>query len=62
MKVTKTWRKSSRSSAENACVELSVATARTEIRDSKNQAGATLSIPAGTWVGFLARVKADEMC
>lgn len=46
----------------DACVELCVGATRTDIRDSKNQAGVTLRVAASTWTGFLARVKGDEMC
>jgi hypothetical protein len=38
------WRKSSRSSAENACVELSVRADHEAVRDSKNPGGPTLIV------------------
>jgi hypothetical protein len=44
MSTNQIWRKSSRSSAENTCVELSVGLPRTRVRDSKNPAGPTLAV------------------
>lgn len=44
MSTNQTWRKSSHSAAENTCVELSVGSTSTRVRDSKNPAGPTLAI------------------
>ncbi|WP_158881125.1 DUF397 domain-containing protein [Amycolatopsis anabasis] len=57
MSIKRTWRKSSRSSAENACVELSVGQARTSIRDTKNPCGGVLTVDAAAFGAFLALVK-----
>jgi hypothetical protein len=57
MSTYQTWRKSSRSSAQNACVELSVGTERTGIRDTKNRDGGTLIVSAASFSAFLAAVK-----
>lgn len=57
MSTNQTWRKSSRSSAENSCVELSVGPAGAGIRDSKNPAAGTLALPAAEWSAFLAAIK-----
>lgn len=55
MKATR-WRKSSRSTSQNACVELDVSLAETRIRDSKNPAGRTLAIGVHTWTAFLNEI------
>jgi hypothetical protein len=57
MNTRKTWRKSSRSSPDNACVELSVGTERTGIRDTKNRDGGTLTVSAASFSVFLAAIK-----
>lgn len=61
MNTRKTWRKSSRSSPDNACVELSVGTKRTDIRDTKNQDGGTLTVGAVPFAMFLTSIKAGEL-
>lgn len=53
----KVWRKSSRSAAENTCVELSVTTTRVDIRDSKQRAAGMLTIASESWSRFLDQVK-----
>ena len=57
---TQSWRKSSRSSAQNTCVELCVAAVRTDVRDSKRPEAGTLSFTATTFGEFLANVKAGR--
>jgi hypothetical protein len=56
-----TWRKSSQSNADNACVELSVGSARTGIRDTKNRDGGTLTVGAASFRTFLASIKSGEL-
>jgi len=57
MNNTNTWRKSSRSEAQNACVELVVGTTATDIRDSKNRAAGQLAFAGDCYRAFLAAVK-----
>lgn len=53
------WRKSTRSTSQNACVELDVSLTGTQIRDSKNPSGRVLSINADSWSTFMADVVLD---
>jgi hypothetical protein len=53
MGTSETWRKSSRSNAGSACVELSVR----GVRDSKNRDGSVLAFEPATVRAFLASVK-----
>lgn len=59
MNTCNTWRKSSQSNPENACVELSVGAERTGIRDTKNRDGGTLTVSAASFSAFLAAIKAS---
>jgi hypothetical protein len=49
-----TWRKSSRSNTNGACVEVRRDDASVQVRDSKDQAGPVLAFPAGSWQDFVA--------
>ena len=60
MSTIEKWRKSSRSNAESACVELSLDPARAGIRDSKNRDGGTLALGPAVFQAFLASVKAPR--
>jgi hypothetical protein len=57
MSSNETWRKSSRSGAENSCVELSVGLALSRVRDSKNPSGPTLAVDLET---LLTEVKSGH--
>lgn len=57
MRTFQEWRKSSRSNAESACVELSISPAHADVRDSKNRDGDTLAFAPKFFQAFLASVK-----
>jgi hypothetical protein len=55
------WRKSSRSGAGNACVEMAQLTnGNRAIRDSNDPSGTVLTITAATWTAFAAGVRTEE--
>jgi hypothetical protein len=51
------WRKASRSTASNNCVEVAAVDGAAAIRDSKNREGGHLTIGPGAWEAFLSDVK-----
>jgi len=51
------WRKSSRSSASNTCVEVALAGPAAALRDSKNADGPVLTFPATALTSLLTTVK-----
>jgi len=55
-----TWRKSLRSAANGACVEVRQFAGAVQVRDSKDQAGPALSFPAESWRWFVSGVHAGE--
>jgi Domain of unknown function (DUF397) len=57
---TLTWRKASRSTAGNDCVEIARTTAGYLIRDSKNPNGPRLSLDAPAWAALIDDVKNDR--
>lgn len=52
-----TWRKSSRSSGAGNCVELSVGTARTAVRDTEDSHRSALTFSAEAFGNFLTRTR-----
>lgn len=50
------WRKSARSTSQNACVELDLSSNGTRVRDSKNPGGGVLTIGVNTWMAFLGNI------
>jgi hypothetical protein len=60
MSTHRTWHKSSRSSTQNACVELAVDTEQVSIRDTKRREAGMLDFTPDAFGGFLADVKAGR--
>jgi hypothetical protein len=61
------WRKSSRSNAANACVEVAFAPRAAvrdaqviAVRDSKNTSGPTLAYPVVSWEAFRAGLRGNQ--
>lgn len=52
-----TWRKSSRSVGQGACVEMAICVDRTLVRDSKNPSGPVLAFRQGSVTTFLRALK-----
>jgi hypothetical protein len=51
------WRKSLRSVANGACVEVAPATGTIVVRDSVNPAGSVIRYSSRTWQAFIADAK-----
>lgn len=54
------WRKSSRSNAENMCVEVAFGSRTVAVRDSKNVSGPMLTIPVCGWDAFRADLREKQ--
>jgi hypothetical protein len=51
------WRKSSYSAENGNCAEAAPAAGSVLVRDTQDRDGITLTIPAGAWHAFTARIK-----
>jgi Domain of unknown function (DUF397) len=51
------WRKSSRSTGGNDCVEVAQTPTSCLVRDSKNPDGARLAVRPQAWAAFIADIK-----
>jgi Domain of unknown function (DUF397) len=56
-----TWRTSSRSATQGECVEIAHTPTAIGVRDSKNPAGAYLSVTPTQWTRFLTGLKSGEL-
>jgi hypothetical protein len=55
--LTRPWRKASRSTGGNDCVEIAQTAASCLIRDSKNPDGARLAVRPQAWAAFIRDIK-----
>jgi Domain of unknown function (DUF397) len=55
--LTRPWRKSSRSTAGNDCVEVAQTQTSRLVRDSKNPNGAYLAVRPQAWAAFIREIK-----
>lgn len=58
--VSAAWRKSSRSGAQNACVEVAALRGAIAVRDSKDPSGPALRFAQRDWTSFVACVKRGD--
>jgi hypothetical protein len=61
MTSTPEWRTSSYTGQNNNCVELSITTRETSMRDTKNRSGGTLTISGHAFDAFLTGIKHHEV-
>ena len=55
--LTRSWRKSSRSTGGNDCVEVAQSTGACLIRDSKHPDGARVAVMPQAWAAFIRDIK-----
>ena len=55
-----TWRKSTRSNNNGACVEVRRLAAAVEVRDTKDRNGPVLSFTTGSWRSFVTAIHGGE--
>jgi hypothetical protein len=55
------WRKSSRSVADGACVEVALVESEVLIRDSKHPSGLILKVTADAWRSLIRAIKTDPI-
>ena len=55
--LTRPWRKSSRSTGGNDCVEVAQTGTSCLVRDSKNPGGARLAVGPQAWAAFIRDIK-----
>ncbi|MGF1430156.1 DUF397 domain-containing protein [Kitasatospora sp. LaBMicrA B282] len=58
---TDSWRKSSYSNPEDACIEIADGLPTIPVRDSKDPHGPALSFPAPAWASFITALRTGEL-
>lgn len=61
MTIEKAWRKSTKSGAGNACVEVLITETDTGIRDSKAPKSGSLTVSSVAWRQYIGAVRADGL-